>query len=119
MEGRGGVRRLLRPAVSGEAASVVSSGAVFTRRALLLELRALDSHMLSRQQRHRGLSAFVASLVESATLAGSSCPSREHGQHGSSVSAVQSPQAQSSGRPSPSRWRHRTDRRQIEDRQTT
>jgi hypothetical protein len=59
MEGRGGWCAASREgrAVSGEAASVVSSGAVFNRQALLLALRALDSHMLSRQRRHRRLSA--------------------------------------------------------------
>lgn len=105
MEGRGGWCAASRKerTVSGEAASVVSSGPVFDCQALLLELRVLDSHMTSRQRRHRGLSAPVASAVESAALSGSSCPSREHGQHGSSVSAFQAPQAQSSGRPSPSR----------------
>lgn len=38
-----------------------------------------------------------SSSVESAALAGSSWPSREHGQHGRSVSAFQAPQSQSSG----------------------
>jgi hypothetical protein len=76
MEGRGGgcAASPKERTVSGEAASVVSSGPVFDCQALLLELRVLDSHMTSRQRRHRGLSAPVASAVESAALSGSSCP---------------------------------------------
>lgn len=40
-------------AASEEAASVSSSGPVFSRRALLLELRTLDSYIASRQRRRR------------------------------------------------------------------